>query len=64
MAKNTYWFSCWGSLSYFQEDYKVQGIDRNSYVNLIPSGYSPYGIDEGYIVTTYAEKFWDAEMKE
>ena len=64
MAKNTYWFSCWGSLSYFQEDYKVQGIDRNSYVNLIPSGYSPYGIDEGYIVTTDAEKFWDAEMKE
>ena len=64
MAKNTYWFSCWGSLSYFQEDYKVHGIDRNSYVNLIPSGYSPYGIDEGYIVTTDAEKFWDAEMKE
>ena len=60
MAKNTYWFSCWGSLSYYQEDYKVQGVDRNSYVNLIPSGYVPYGIDEGYIVTTNAERFWDA----
>ena len=60
MAKNTYWFSCWGTLSYYQEDYKVEGIDRNSYVNLIPSGYTPYGIYEGYIVTTNAEKFWDA----
>ncbi len=64
MAKNTYWFSCWGTLSYYQEDYKVEGIDRNSYVNLIPSGYTPYGIDEGYIVTTDAEKFWDATMSE
>lgn len=64
MAKNTYWFSCWGTLSYYQEDYKVEDVDRNSYVNLIPSGYTPYGIDEGYIVTTDAEKFWDAEMIE
>ena len=64
MAKNTYWFSCWGTLSYYQEDYKVQGIDRNSYVNLIPSGYVPYGIDEGYIVTTNAERFWDAAFIE
>ena len=62
MVKNTYWFSCWGSLSYFQEDYKVQGIDRNSYVNLIPSGYVPYGIDEGYIVTTNADLFWEASL--
>lgn len=64
MAKNTYWFSCWGTLSYYQEDYKVEGIDRNSYVNLIPSGYTPYGIDEGYIVTTDAEKFWTASIIE
>ena len=62
MAKNTYWFSCWGSLSYYQEDYKVQGVDRNNYVNLIPSGYTPYSIDEGYIVTTNAELFWDASQ--
>lgn len=64
MAKNTHWFSCWGTLSYYQEDYKVEGIDRNSYVNLIPSGYTPYGIDEGYIVTTDAEKFWTASIIE
>lgn len=59
MAKNTYWFSCWGTLSYYQEDYKIIDVDRSSYVNLIPSGYVPYGIDEGYIVTTNAEKFWN-----
>lgn len=62
MAKNTYWFSCWGSLSYYQEEYNVPGVDRNSYINLIPSGYVPYGIDEGYIVTTNAERFWNASQ--
>ena len=64
MAKNTYWFACWGTLSYYQEDYKVEGVDRNNYVNLIPSGFEPFYIDEGYIVTTDAEKFWDAAMIE
>ena len=64
MAKNTYWFACWGTLSYYQEDYKVEGVDRNSYVNLIPSGFKPFYYEEGYIVTTDAEKFWDASMSE
>ena len=64
MAKNTYWFSCWGTLSYYQEEYNVPGVDRNSYVNLIPSGYVPYGIDEGYIVTTSADLFWEASLLE
>ena len=64
MAKNTYWFASWGTLSYYQEDYKVEGIDRNSYVNLIPSGFKPFYYEEGYIVTTDAEKFWDAKMSE
>ena len=60
MAKNTYWFSCWGTLSYYQEEYEVGGVDRNSYVNLIPSGYTPFDIGGGNTVTTNAEKFWDA----
>ncbi len=64
MAKNTYWFASWGTLSYYQEDYKVEGVDRNSYVNLIPSGFKPFYYEEGYIVTTDAEKFWDASMSE
>lgn len=62
MAKNTYWFSYWGTLSYYQEDYKVEGIDRNSYVNLVPSGFEPFDIGGGNIVTTNAELFWDAKI--
>ena len=60
MAKNTYWFACWGSLSYYQEEYEVGGVDRNSYVILVPSGYTPFDIGGGNTVTTNAEKFWDA----
>ena len=62
MAKNTYWFACWGTLSYYQEDYKVEGVDRNSYVNLIPSGFEPFYYEEGYIVTTNDKLFWEADM--
>ena len=64
MAKNTYWFSCWGTLSYYQEDRNVEDVDRNSYVNLIPSGYTPFNIGGGNTVTTNAEKFWDAKLAE
>ena len=61
MAKNTYWFACWGTLSYYQEDYKVEDVDRNSYVILIPSGYTPFDIGGGNTVTTNSEKFWNTE---
>ena len=64
MAKNTYWFSCWGTLSYYQEDRNVEDVDRSSYVNLIPSGFVPFNVGGGNIVTTNAEKFWDAEIEE
>ena len=64
MAKNTYWFSCWGTLSYYQEDRNVEDVDRSSYVNLIPSGFVPFNVGGGNIVTTNAEMFWDAEMIE
>ena len=59
MAKNTYWFSCWGTLSYYQEEYEVKGVDRNSYVNLVPSGFEPFDIGGGNTITTNAEKFWN-----
>ena len=62
MAKNTYWFSCWGKLSYYQEDYKVEGVVRDSYVNLVPSGYEPYRVGGGNTITTNADLFWDASL--
>lgn len=60
MAKNTYWFSCWGDLSYYQEDYDVEGVNRDNLVVLIPSRYMPVGIGDGNILTTDAERFWAA----
>ena len=62
MAKNTYWFSCWGELSYYQEDYDVKNVIRDNYVNLIPSGYEPFRVGGGNTVTTNADLFWDASL--
>ena len=62
MAKNTYWFSCWGTLSYYQEDYKMEDVDRDSYVNLIPSGFEPFRVGGGNTITTNADLFWDASL--
>jgi len=61
MAKNTYWFSCWGTLSYYQEDYKNDSVIRDSYVNLIPQGFEPFRIGGGNTITTNADKFWTLE---
>ena len=62
MAKNTYWFACWGELSYYQEDYEMGGVVRDNYVNLVPSGYEPYRVGGGNTITTNADLFWDASL--
>ena len=62
MAKNTYWFSCWGTLSYYQEDYKMEDVDRGSYIHLVPSGFEPFRIGGSNIVTTNADLFWEASL--
>ena len=62
MAKNTYWFSCWGTLSYYQEDYKVQDVIRDSYLHLVPSGFEPFDIGGGNTITTNADLFWEASL--
>jgi transglutaminase-like putative cysteine protease len=63
MAKNTYWFASWGTLTYYQEDYKNnKDVNRDSYVILVPSGYKPFNVGDGDTVTTDAEKFWDATL--
>jgi len=58
MAKNTYWFSCWGELSYYQEDYDHEDVVRDNYINLVPSGFEPFRIGGGNTITTDAERFW------
>ena len=58
MAKNTYWFACWGELSYYQEDYKHEDVIRDHYVCLIPSGFKVNVADDGSFLTTDAESFW------
>lgn len=58
MAKNTYWFSCWETLSYFQEDRSNRQREVGRYIHLVPSGFDPFRIGDGDIVTTDADAFW------
>lgn len=62
MAKNTYWFTCWGTLSYYQEEYEIEGVNRDSYVLLVPSGFTPFNVGGGNTITTDAERFWNAKL--
>lgn len=63
MAKNTYWFQCWETLSYYQEDGDNRQREIGRYINLVPSGFEGFDIDEGEIVTTDADAFWAAPVK-
>ena len=63
MAKNTYWFSCWETLSYYQEDWPNRQREIGRKINLVPSGYKGFDIEEGEIVTTDADSFWAAPVK-
>ena len=58
MAKNTYWFSCWGDLSYSQEDWKNKNVVRDNYICLIPNKFTPFRVSEDDIITTNADLFW------
>ncbi|MBQ9889727.1 MAG: transglutaminase domain-containing protein [Bacteroidales bacterium] len=60
MAKNTYWFECWETLSYYQEDAENRVREAGRYIKLVPSGFDGFDINEGGIVTTDAEAFWAA----
>ena len=63
MAKNTYWFACWGELSYFQENYNHTDVNRSHYIDLIPSGFEPFNIGGGNTITTDADSFWAPPVK-
>ena len=58
MAKNTYWFCCWGDLGFYQEDYKTfpESKLRNRYYALVPEGFETFSGRE--ITTNDSEQFW------
>lgn len=58
MAKNTYWFSSWETLHYFQEDRADKDFESGRYVNIVPEGFTPFGRSDDEVVTTDAKKFW------
>ena len=40
----------------------MEGVVRDSYVNLVPSGYEPYNVGGGNTITTNADLFWDTSL--
>ena len=40
----------------------MENVIRDNYVNLIPSGYEPFHVGGGNIVTTNADLFWEASL--
>ena len=63
MAKDTYWFSCWETLSYYQEDGENRVREAGRYIKLVPSGFGGFFKDEEDITTTDADTFWAAPVK-
>lgn len=59
MAKNTYWFCCWGALGFYQEDYNSlpESPQRERYHALIPEGFEPF-YNNDYTITHDPAKFW------
>ena len=67
MAKNTYWFNCWETLSYYQEDGENRLREAGRYIYLVPSDYGGFNFgvfkNNGEIVTADADTFWAAPVK-
>lgn len=63
MTKNTYWFSCWETLHFFQEDglrEKIQNLEPQRDIVIVPEHFEPFDVDSSDIVTTDAARFWTA----
>lgn len=58
LAKNTYWFQCWRTLSYYQEDMTHPEILRDGMVDIVPSGYTPRDPGMRNMISTNADQFW------
>ena len=63
MAKNTYWFTCAASLSYYQEDPENRKRDAGRHINLVPPGFESFIEDDANVYTSNADIFWAAPMK-
>ena len=58
MAKNTYWFCCWGDLGFYQEDDRTfpESKLRSRYYALVPEGFETFS---GREITTHdPDQFW------
>ena len=58
MAKNTYWFSCWETLHFFQEDRDKEDFEPGRYLVMVPNGFHAFGVDSDDLITTDASRFW------
>ena len=63
MAKNTYWFRCPETLSYFQEDSENRKREAGRHINLVPVGFESFIDDNGNVKTSNADLFWAAPIK-
>ena len=63
MAKNTYWFYCWETLSYNQEDGDNRGRPIGRAIHLVPPGFEPFIYYDDQVVTSDADTFWAAPVK-
>ena len=64
MAKNTFWFSCWETLHFYQEDdlkAKIQNLEPQQYILIVPDDFTPFDYDlQDCIITSDASRFWMA----
>ena len=61
MAKNTYWFTCWGNLGFYQEDYTTcpELELREHHYALVPSGFEPFSRRNTTAATSDEKQFWE-----
>ena len=64
MAKNTYWFRCPETLSYYQEDCdENRKREAGRHINLVPAGFESFIEDNDNVSTSNADIFWAAPIK-
>ncbi|MBR5963706.1 MAG: transglutaminase domain-containing protein [Bacteroidaceae bacterium] len=63
MAKNTYWFRCPETLSYYQEDSENREREEGRHINLVPAGFVSFVEDSGNVSTSNADIFWAPPIK-